>query len=212
MITIHHLGVSQSDRIVWLMEELELPYEIQWYDRGDDFLAPQAYRDLHPVGTAPIITDGDLVLPESTAIVEYVSQRYADGKLSIGVDEADYPHYLFWLQFNASLQAGLFIRMAAQAGGAQDDGTNPLFTTVNRRIDGLYRALEERLAQHDYLAGDRFTCADIMTLFNLNSLEILGARPLAELPQAAAYVERLSTRPAYQRAMQIAGPDAARPD
>ncbi len=57
MITIHHLGVSQSDRIVWVMEELELPYELKWYDRGEDFLAPQSYRDLHPVGTAPIITD-----------------------------------------------------------------------------------------------------------------------------------------------------------
>ena len=60
MITIHHLGVSQSNRVVWLMEELEQPYELKWYDRGDDFLAPQAYRDLHPAGTAPVITDGDL--------------------------------------------------------------------------------------------------------------------------------------------------------
>ena len=95
MITIHHLGVSQSDRIVWLMEELELPYELQWYDRGEDFLAPPEYRALHPAGTAPVLIDGDLVMAESTAIAEYISQRHGEGRLSVGVESPDYPHYLY---------------------------------------------------------------------------------------------------------------------
>ncbi|MEP1594090.1 MAG: glutathione S-transferase N-terminal domain-containing protein, partial [Halieaceae bacterium] len=108
MITIHHLGVSQSDRVVWLMEELQLPYELKWYDRGEDFLAPPEYRALHPSGTAPIITDGELVMAESTAIVEYISQRYGEGKLSVPVDSPEYPHYLYWMQFNNNLQTPIF--------------------------------------------------------------------------------------------------------
>lgn len=211
MITIHHLGVSQSDRIVWLMEELDLPYELKWYDRGDDFLAPAQYRALHPAGTAPIITDGDLVMAESTAIVEYISQRHGGGCLSVGVDDPDYPHYLFWMQFNNNLQSILFTRMAGQAGGA--DENNPMVKTTQRREDGLYRALEERLGESDYLGANRFTCADIMSMFNLTSLEMLGARKIDDkMPNTQAYVERIAGRAAYQKAMDIAGPAATRPD
>ena len=77
MITIHHLGISQSDRIVWLMEELDLPYELKWYKRKSDRLLPDEYLALHPAATAPVIEDGDKVLAESGAIVEYISHRYA---------------------------------------------------------------------------------------------------------------------------------------
>ncbi len=210
MITIHHLGVSQSDRVVWLMEELELPYELKWYDRGEDFLAPQAYRDLHPAGTAPVITDGELVLGESTAIVEYISQRHGGGRLSVPVDDANYPHYLYWMQFNNNLQSGLFTRFAFQAGGGE--AGHPMIVTTERRIDGLYNALEQRLGESDYLGGDRFSCADIMSMFNLTSLAMMGARePDDSMPNTRAYVDRVTARPAYQKAMAIAGPAAVKP-
>ena len=210
MITIHHLGVSQSDRVVWLMEELGLPYDLKWYDRGEDFLAPAEYRALHPAGTAPIIEDGDLVLAESTAIVEYIAQRYGEGKLTVPVADANYPHYLYWMQFNNALQSILFIKVAAQSGGVTDD--NPMMMTTQRREEGIYRALEERLGESDYLGGPEFTCADIMSMFNLTSLEMLGARKIDEsMPNTAAYVERVSAREAYQKAMSIAGPAATRP-
>ena len=201
MITIHHLGVSQSDRVVWLMEELDLAYELKWYGRGDDFLAPDEFRALHPMGTAPIITDGDLVMAESTAIVEYVSQRYGGGTLSVGVDDAAYPHYLFWMQFNNNFQSILFMKMAFQAGGGDINEPNQITRVLKRREDGLYICLEQRLGASDYLAADRFTCADIMMMFNLTSLEMLGARPIdGKLPNTGAYVERVSARPAYQKA------------
>lgn len=213
MITIHHLGVSQSDRIVWLMEELNLPYELKWYDRGEDFLAPPEYRALHPSGTAPIITDGDLVMAESTAIVEYISQRHGDGKLSVQPDHSDYPHYLFWMQFNNNLQSTLFIKLAFQSTGTEPDADNPMMATTQRREDGIYRALEQRLGEADYLGGAQFSCADIMSMFNLTSLAMLGARPIDDaLPNTRAYVERVSARPAYQKAMAIAGPAASRPE
>lgn len=212
MITIHHLGVSQSDRIVWLMEELELPYELKWYDRGADFLAPPEFRALHPVGTAPIITDGDLVMAESTAIVQYIAQRHGGGRLCVPVDSPDYPHYLFWLQFNNSLQSVVFIKFALQSTGAQVGDDNPMSVTAARREDGLYRALEERLGESEYLGGPEFSCADIMSLFNLTSLGMLGAREIDDkLPNTRAYVERVTARPAYRKAMSIAGPAAQRP-
>lgn len=212
MITIHHLGVSQSDRIVWLMEELGLPYELKWYDRGEDFLAPPEYRALHPVGTAPIITDGDLVMAESTAIVEYISQRHGGGRLSVPVDAPDYPHYLFWMQFNNNLQSVLFIKIAVQSTGVELGEDNLMLTTTRRREEGLYRALEQRLGESAWLGGPEFSCADIMSAFNLTSLGMLGAREIDDsLPNTRAYVERVTARPAYQKAMSIAGPGAQRP-
>lgn len=212
MITIHHLGVSQSDRIVWLMEELGLPYELKWYDRGADFLAPPELRALHPAGTAPVITDGDLVMAESTAIVEYISQRYGGGKLSVPASDPDYPHYLYWMQFNNNLQSVLFIKVAVQSTGIDPAADNVMMTTTLRREDGIYRALEERLGQSPYLGGREFSCADIMSMFNLTSLAMLGARAIDEsLPNTKAYVERVTARPAYQKAMSIAGPGAVRP-
>jgi len=213
MITIHHLGISQSDRIVWLMEELGLPYELKWYDRGEDFLAPPELRALHPAGTAPIITDGDLVMAESTAIVEYISQRHGGGTLSVPTSDADYPHYLYWMQFNNNLQSVLFIKIAFQSAGGEPGDDNPMMATTTRREEGIYCALEQRLGESDYLGGPRFSCADIMAMFNLTSLAMLGAREIDDnLPNTRAYVERVAARPAYQKAMAIAGPAATRPE
>lgn len=212
MITVHHLGVSQSDRIVWLLEELDLPYELRWYNRGDDFLAPPEYRALHPAGTAPIITDGDLVLAESTAIVEYISQRHGGGRLSVGAESEDYPHYLFWMQFNNNLQTTLFTKMAYQSAGGDPEAENLMMTTTRRREEGIYQALEQRLGESPYLGGPEFSCADIMSLFNLTSLSTLGARAVDDtLPNTRDYVARVSDRSAYKKAMSIAGPAATPP-
>ena len=212
MLTIHHLGVSQSDRVVWLMEELEQPYTLKWYNRGEDFLAPPEFRALHPVGTAPIIEDGDLVMAESTAIVEYLSQRYGGGCLSVSSEDPSYAHYLYWMQFNNNFQSALFMKMAFQAGGGDLAAGGQVVDVMQRRETGLYTFLEQRLGESDYLGADRFTCADIMALFNLTSLEMLGARAIADMtPNTKAYVERVTARPAYQKAMAIAGPTAIPP-
>ena len=212
MITIHHLGISQSDRVVWLMEELGLPYELKWYDRGADFLAPPEYRALHPVGTSPIIVDGDLVMAESTAIVEYLSRRYGEGRLSVPQESPEYPHYLFWMQFNNNLQSMLFIKMAVQSMGVELTDNNLIMTTTQRREDGIYSALEQRLGASDYLGGPVFSCADIMSMFNLTSLAMLGARTIdGAMPNTKAYLDRVTARPAYKKAMAIAGPEASRP-
>jgi glutathione S-transferase len=106
----------------------------------------------------------------------------------------------------------LFIKLAFQTTGTTPGADNPMMATTQRREDGIYRALEQRLGESDYLGGLQFSCADIMSMFNLTSLGMLGARPIDDtLPNTLAYVQRVAARPAYQKAMSIAGPAASRP-
>jgi len=211
MIVIHHLGVSQSDRVVWLMEELGLPYELKWYDRGPDMLAPAEYRGLHPAGTAPTIEDGDLVLCESAAIVEYIINVHGKGKLGVKPGAPNYPDYLFWMTFSNSLQSTFFMRLLINEVAEEKRASSPIITTAGRREENAYRTLEQRLGKVDYLAGNELTGADIMMLFNVTSLALFGGRPIDDLPNVQAYVKRVTARPAYIKAMTIAGPAAKRP-
>ena len=208
MLTIHHLGVSQSDRIVWLMEELGLPYRLEWYDRKDG-LAPPEYLALHPAATAPVITDGELVLAESAVIVEYISHKYGGGRLSVTPDRPNYVEYLYWMHFNNNVQGLFFAKLAL--GGKTDGDAARVAGFVKRREDGYYRHLDQRLGKSPYLAGPEFSCADIMVAFNLTSLSMFGGRKIDDLPNVGAYVGRITKRPAYTKAMGIAGPGATRP-
>ena len=211
MIVIHHLGVSQSDRIVWLMEELGLPYELKWYDRGPDMLAPPEYRALHPAGTAPTIEDGDLVLCESAAIVQYVIDRYGKGKLGVPPSAPNYPDYLFWMTYSNTLQSTFFMRLLINEIPEEKRRASAIVTTAGRREEAAFRLLEKRLGEADYLAGPELTGADIMMAFNVTSLPLFGGRKVDDLPNVQAYLKRITARPAYVKAMKIAGPAAKRP-
>jgi glutathione S-transferase len=210
MLIIHHLGVSQSDRVVWLMEELGLPYRMKWYDRGPDGLMPPEYVALHPAATAPVVEDDGRMLAESAAILEYVCHRYAGGKLTVRPDQPNYFDYLYFMHWNNNVQGVFFAKLALgpDATGPQADRVNGF---IKRRQDGYYRVLEQRLAQSPYLAGPEFTCADIMVTFNLTELPLFGGRKIDDLPNTQAYVARMAARPAYARAMALAGPGAKRP-
>lgn len=209
MITIHHLGVSQSDRVVWLMEELGLPYELVWHRRGADNLMPPSYLALHPAATAPVIQDGDRTLTESAAILEYVCHRYGEGKLTVRPDEPNYPDYVYWMHFNNNA-LGLFFARLALGAGPSNEATARIAGLIQRREDGYARFMEQTLAKSPYLAGDEFTCADIMSVFNLVSLPSFVAH--ANTPNVKDYLARIAGRPAYIRAMQIAGPAATPPE
>jgi glutathione S-transferase len=206
MITIHHLGVSQSDRIVWLMEELGLPYELKWYNRGPDQLMPPEYFKLHPASTAPVVEDNGRVLAESAVILEYVCHRHASGKLTVGPSQPNYYDYLYWMHFNNNIQGIFFAKLAAT--GRTDPDALRINGFIERRKGGYFRHLEQRLGEVPYLAGRDFTCADIMVMFNLTSLPLFGGWGLEGMPHTQAYVKRLESRPAYQKAMAIAGPAA----
>lgn len=205
MLTIYHLGVSQSDRVVWMAEELGIPYQLEWFDRGADGLAPPEYLALHPAATAPVIRDGDRVIAESAVILEYLSHRYGDGRLSVGPEAPEYPDYLYWMHFNNNVQGLFFARLAL---GDRDDERVRSFIT--RRENGYYGYLNQRLGEVPYLAGEAFTCADIMVTFNLTSLQGFGGRGVDDLANVGPYLRRIRERPAYQRAMEIAGPTARR--
>lgn len=212
MITIYHLGVSQSDRIVWLMEELDLPYQLEWFDRGEDQLAPPEYIALHPAAMAPVIRDGDRVLAESTAIIQYIAHRHGGGRLTVAPDSENYADYLYWLQFNNNAQCGFFVKAALDSiGGGHDGGI--VGKVVQRRTEGLFRQMNEHLADHDYLAGDDFTLADLMSGFAVTTMPALtGSNTIDSLTNIKRYAERITQRPAWRKAMEIAGPQAKRPD
>jgi glutathione S-transferase len=204
MLIIHHLGVSQSDRIVWLMEELGLPYELVWHRRGADGLALASYLALHPAATAPVVQDGERMLCESAAIVEHVCHKYAGGRLTVGPGAANHYDYLYWMQLNNNVLGLFFAKLAL--GGASE---GVLAGMIQRREDGYARMVELALAASPWLAGPEFTCADIMATYCIRSPRMLGAR--GDMPNARAYLERISARPAYIRAMAIAGADAEPP-
>ena len=208
MITICHLGMSQSDRIVWLMEELGLPYELEWYTRGEDFLSPPEFRALHPAATAPIIKDGDVVLPEALAIVDYITQKYAGGKLSVAPTESNYADYLYWMQINSNLQSAIFCKMAA---GEDADAENGMLKSMQRRLDGYFNAAEQRLGEVPYLAGEEFTNTEIMAMFPLTMMTAFAGLTLDQYPNITAYVARVGARSAYIKAQELAGPAAEKP-
>ncbi|MAT51652.1 MAG: glutathione S-transferase [Porticoccaceae bacterium] len=211
MITIYHLGVSQSDRVVWLMEELALPYNLEWFDRQESGMAPPEYKALHPAGTAPIIRDGDLVLSESRAIVDYIINRHGNGRLQVGVDQPNYPDYLYWMSFRDSLQGNLMLQLFLKSARPDDPAVQRAGLFANDRVDRQYAQLEDRLGQSDYLAGPEFTAADLINFFAFTTMPLFGGPGVDKLPNLSRYVQRVSQRPSYIKSMAIAGPDAKRP-
>ena len=211
MITIHHLGISQSDRIVWLMEELGLPYELKWYHRKEDRLAPDEYLALHPAATSPVITDGDKVLTESAVIVEYICHRYAGGKLTVQPQQPNYEDYLYWMHFNNNVLGLFFARSTLRAQTQDNPDIDRIKGFIKRREDGYFGYLDQCLSKSLYPAGPEFTCADIMVMFSLTTLSLFGGRTIDDLPNVLSYVQRISERPAYLKAMKIAGPEAIPP-
>ena len=211
MITIHHLGVSQSERIVWLMEELGLPYRLKWYERKPNKAAPDEYLALHPTAMAPVIEDDDKALTESAVIAEYVCHRYAGGRMTAGAAQANYDDYLYWMQFNNNV-SGLRFTKAVLGAGASGPVADTMREVVDRREAQYYQYLDARLGEVPYLAGPKLTCAGILVVHRLTTGLPFGARAVDDLPNAVAYVKRIEARPVYQKAMQIAGPKAIAPE
>lgn len=211
MITIHHLGISQSDRVVWLMEELNLPYTLKWYNRGADRLAPPEYLALHPAATSPVIEDDGRVIAESVVILEHICHRHAGGKFTVGPAQPNYEDYLYWMLFNNNVQGLFFGKVALSEQTASTPTADLMRVLIKRREEAYYHHLDQRLATVPYLAGSEFTLADIMVMFNITSLPLFGGRACDDLPNVRAYAERVGQRPAYRKAMALAGPGATPP-
>jgi glutathione S-transferase len=206
MITVHHLGVSQSERIVWLFEELEIPYELKRYQRDPaSGLAPAEYKSLHPMGIAPVITDGPLVLGESGAIIEYVIMKYGNGRLAVSADEPNFADFLFWFHFaNGTMMPSQMTGFIAALAGTPGD--NVVLESLKARADLAFALVEKRLGETPYLAGNEFTAADIIMGFPLMTMRAFVPRDLGTFPNLRDYLNRIGERPAYQRAMAAGDP------
>ena len=209
MLTVHHLGKSQSERIVWLCEELQIPYELKRYARDSvTMLAPPDYKALHPIGAAPVITDGDLVLAESGAVVEYIIAKYGNGRLALNSAHRDFAQFLYWYHFaNGTLQAAMGRSMILNRLKLVDD--NPILLASKGRLDRAFNLVDARTREVEYLAGTEFTSADIMIGFSLTTMRYFLPYDLARLPNLRGYLKRIGERPAYRRAMQKGDPGMA---
>ncbi|MFL5295644.1 MAG: glutathione S-transferase family protein [Phenylobacterium sp.] len=207
MLTVHHLGISQSERIVWLCEELGLDYELKLYARrADNRLAPDEYKALHPMGIAPVIADGDLVLGESGAICEYICGRYGGGRLAPGPDDPDFADHLFWFHWsNGTFMTTLMMQLVLGAAGKD----NPAAPFVGERSRRGWAMVEARLGAAPFFGGRDLTTADIMMVYCLTTSRAFRGTSLDGYPNVQAYLQRIGARPAYQRAMAKAEPGMA---
>ncbi len=207
MLKIHHLGHSQSERIVWLCEELGIPYELRHYTRDAvSILSPPELKALHPLGAAPLIEDGDLLLAESAAIVEYIIVKHGGGRLKLGPEHPDYATFLYWFHFsNGNLQPAMGRLMVVSRVKLAAD--HPVQASVQGRLDRLMALVETRLGEAPYLAGREFTAADIMSVFSLTTMRLFQPVDLAPYPNIRAYLQCIGERPAYRRAMAKGDPD-----
>jgi glutathione S-transferase len=202
LITVHHLADSRSQRILWLMEELELPYRIVHHPRHQGNLADPALKALHPLGKAPVITDGNRTIAESGAIIEYILETQAGGRLRPSVGGDDWVRYLQWMHLVEGsvmlpLVLGIYMGLLGEPGAA-------LQPRVQGEIALHLGFIEDELKDREFIVGTALTGADIQLTFILEAA--IAAGQLHGYPVANAYVARMQARPAYRRALERGGP------
>lgn len=217
MITVHHLNNSRSQRILWLLEELELPYEVIHYQRDPKtMLAPESLKRIHPLGKSPIVTVDDLTLAESGAIIETLNERYGNGRLApkAGTDEA--LRYRYWLHYaEGSAMPPLLLKLAFDrvASAPVPFFIKPITKTIASRANTSFISpqimthlnfMEQELSRSRWFAGDDFTGADIQMSFPIEAAHARAGLN-ANMPRLMDYLQRIHSRPAYQRALQKGG-------
>jgi glutathione S-transferase len=203
-LTVHHLQVSQSERIPWLCEELGIEYDLKTYKRSP-LLAPPEFKALHPMGAAPVLQDGDVTLAESCACIEYISHKYANGKLFLRPEDPAYADFLYWWHWvDGTLHPGLGRIMLINSAKLTDD--NPVVQFGRARYGAALKMLDERVKNNEWLAGSEFTVADIMVLFPLTTMRYFSPYSLGDYPNVLKYLERIAGREAYQRTMKKIDP------
>jgi len=217
MIVVHHLNNSRSQRVLWLLEELGIDYQIRHYQRDiKTMLAPPELRAVHPLGKSPVITDGDITVAETGAIIEYLLDTYGQERLRPQRGTAAGRQFTYWLHYAEGSVMPLlvmtlifrrietaplpfFIRPVARAivGKVKEGYLNP--NTKNH-----FDFIETEIARTGWFAGDQFSAADIQMSFPVEAGQARGA--LANRPNLTAFLERIHARPAYRRALEKGGP------
>ena len=202
MITVHHLNNSRSQRILWLLEELGTPYEIKFYQRDAvTNLAPPELKALTGLGKSPVLTDGDLTISESGAIVDYLIRTYGKGALAPAPGTQAHEAYLEWLHYaEGSAMLPLMINLYTMRLG---EAAAPLKDRIDSEIDNHLGYIDRALAGRDFIVGDALTGADVQLSFVGEVGRAFGR--LEKFPAIAAWVERLHARPAFKRALEKGG-------
>ena len=202
MIVVHHLNNSRSQRILWLLEELEAPYEIVRYQRdAATNLAPPELKAIHPLGKSPVITDGKLTIAESGAIVDYLIRKHGGGRLAPPPDTGEHEIYLEWLHYaEGSAMLPLMLLLYTSRLG---EGAKPLQPRIASEIENHLGYVETRLGGQPFLMGESFTGADVQMSFVGEVARAFGR--LANLAATSDWVTRLHERPAFKKALEKGG-------
>jgi glutathione S-transferase len=218
MITVHHLNNSRSQRVLWLLEELGLDYEVKRYERdAETMLAPASLKAVHPLGKSPIVTDGDHVVAESGAIVEYLVERHGGGRLIPPAGSDDRLRYTYWMHYAegsampplllklvfdriADAPMPFFIRPIARAIVAK-----AMSAFIGPQIQLHFDYIESELGKSTWFAGEEMTAADILMSFPLEAAAMRAGLDRSR-PRLHAWLERIHARPAYRRALEKGGP------
>jgi len=218
MITVHHLNNSRSQRVLWLLEELELPYEIVHYQRDPKtMLAPPSLRAVHPLGKSPVVTTEGLVLAESGAILESLIERHGNGRMAPAAGTPEALRYRYWMHYaEGSAMPPLLLKLMFDQ---IEKAKMPFFAKpiakgiaskakaafIMPNITNHLNFLEGELAKSEWFAGADFSGADIQMSFPVEAAVARGGLD-AKRPKLMAYLERIHARPAYQRALERGGP------
>jgi glutathione S-transferase len=213
MITVHHLNNSRSQRILWLLEELQLDYDVKYYQRDPEtMLAPASLRQVHPLGKSPVITDDDLTLAESGAIIEYLVERYGEGRLAPPLDIPERLRYRYWLHYaEGSAMPPLLMKLIFDK---MEERSPFLLRSIVRAISHPIKSsflepqitthldyLEAELGHYPWFAGNEFTAADIQMSFPIEAAAERAGLD-ASRPKLMDWLDRIHARPAYQHAVK----------
>lgn len=221
MLIVHHLNNSRSQRVLWLLEELELPYEIKHYQRdAKTQLAPPELKAIHPLGKSPVVTDAEATIAETGAVIEYLVEK-AGGRLRPAAGSPERLRFAYWLHYaEGSLMTPLLLRLVFSSMPARAPALmRPLVRSIAAKTQEGYVApqlkthfdfIESELGRSPWFAGGEFSAADVMMSF---PLEAAGARAnaFAGRPRIRAFVETVQARPAYKKALEKGGPYAYAP-
>ena len=203
MLTLHHLNDSRSQRILWLFEELGVPFELKKYQRNEQTrLAPPELKSVHPLGKSPVITDGDLVIAESGAIVDYVIRRYGKGAMMPEVGSRDYEVYNEWMHY-AEGSAMLPLLLHLYVGRLKEAGA-PLHPRIDSEIANHLGYVDRALQGREFFVGSALSGADVQMSFVGEMAKLFDK--LGPYPNLAAWLKRMHARPAFQRSIEKGGP------
>jgi glutathione S-transferase len=219
MIVVHHLENSRSQRVLWLLEELGLPYDVKRYARNPQTMrAPPELKAVHPLGKSPVITDGDTTVAESGAIVDYLVETYGAGRLAPAAGAPEWRRYRYYMHFAEGsmmpplLMKLIFTKLPANAPAlvrpiARAICDKALATLVQPQLDQMLAFLESELSGRDWFAGGDFSAADIQMSFPLEGAAARGGLD-TRYPRLSSFLQRIHAMPGYRRALEKGGPYA----